>query len=185
MPVSPQPPRRSGAGESAPVYEVQKRTAFGMLHLRRYRCDADPACFGGLAPVVRLWQGKRRGEGLPCWRDFAMADFVGWHRNVALSDLGTDGDPRFRLFGSGMAEVMGRDLTGRCLSESFPSAGPDGVLAHFDAIRRERLIGLLAGNVGKAGHEHRIFKVVELPLGNDAGEVGQVLHACISQSGRE
>lgn len=183
--MSPQPPRRSGAGESAPVYEVQKRTPFGMLHLRRYRCEADPACFGGLAPVVRLWQGKRQGDSLPRWSDFAMTDFVGWHRNVALSDLGPDGDPRFRLFGSGMAEVFGRDQTGRRLSESFPAAGPDGVLAHFASIQRERLIGLLAGNVASPGHEHRIFKVVELPLGNEAGEVGQVLHVCLNQPGCE
>lgn len=178
--MSAQPPRLPGAGTSAPVFEVKRETLYGALHLRRYRCDADPACFGGLAPVVSLWQGKSRGGELPRWRDFAMEDFVGWHRDLALSDLGPEGDPRFRIFGSGMAEVMGGDLTGRRLSEGFPAAGPDGVLDHFAAIRRERLIGLLTGNVAKAGHEHRCFKVVELPLRNEDGEVSQLLHACLN-----
>lgn len=180
--MSAQPPRFPGAGQSAPVFEARRQTLYGALHLRRYRCDADPACFGGLSSIVSLWQGRRRDSGLPRWRDFAMEDFVGWHRDLALSDLGPKGDPRFRIFGSGMAEVMGGDLTGRRLSEAFPAAGPDGVLDHFAAIQRERLIGLLTGNVAKPGHEHRCFKMVELPLQNEDGEVCQVLHACLNES---
>lgn len=112
-----------------------------------------------------------------------MEDFVGWHRNVALSDLGPDGDLRFRIFGSGMAEMMGGDFTGRTLSESFPDVRQDGVLAHFAAIRENGLIGLLAGNVGRIGREHRRFSVVELPLQNHEGEICQILHACLDAAG--
>src|SRR3546814_7956427 len=76
------------------------------MHVRRFRRDAPPACFGGLAPMVAVWQGKCRNDALPRWKDFAIEDFVGWHRYVALSDLEPDGDPRFRIFGSGVAEIL-------------------------------------------------------------------------------
>src|SRR3546814_5059785 len=74
---------------------------------------ALPICFGGLAPMVAVWQGKCRNDALPRWKDFAIEDFVGWHRYVALSDLEPDGDPRFRIFGSGVAEILGGELTGK------------------------------------------------------------------------
>ncbi|HEY9537676.1 MAG TPA: PAS domain-containing protein [Kiloniellaceae bacterium] len=150
------------------------------MHVRRFRRDAPPACFGGLAPMVAVWQGKCRNDALPRWKDFAIEDFVGWHRYVALSDLEPDGDPRFRIFGSGVAEILGGDLTGKRLSEGFPAAAQDGVLAHISAVRDERLIGLLTSNVAKPGHEHRCITVVELPLQNVSGAVCQILHVCFS-----
>jgi hypothetical protein len=181
--VATLPPRAADAAGSAPVFERKTRTALGLLHIRRYRCDAAPICFGKLAPVVALWQTKRRGAALPRWKDFGIEDFVGWHRNVALSDLMPNADPRFRIFGSGAAELIGADLTGKRLSEVVPAAVPDGVLQHFAEIRDGRLIGLLAGNVGRPGLEHRTFKVVELPLENDEGEVAQILHCFLSTRG--
>ena len=54
-----QPPRPAGAEGTAPVFERQTKTAYRALRVRRFRRDARPACFGGLAPVVALWQAKR------------------------------------------------------------------------------------------------------------------------------
>jgi hypothetical protein len=182
--VATLPPRAADAAGSAPVFERKTRTALGLLHIRRYRCDAAPTSFGKLGPVVALWQGKRRGAALPRWKDFGIEDFVGWHRNVALSDLiAEDADPRFRIFGSGAAELMGGDLTGKRLTDGIPAAARDGVLTHFAAIRDERLIGLLMANVPIPGLEYRTFKVVELPLENDSGAVGQILHVFLTTPG--
>lgn len=170
----------AGMAGTAPVFDLETKTTYGSMHVRRFHCDAAPGCFGAVAPMVSLWQAKRRGDALPRWKDFAMEDFVGWHRYVALSDLAPDGDPRFRLFGTAVAEVLGGDLTGKRLSEGFPSAARDGVLAHFAAIRDERLIGFLTSNVAKPGHEHRQVTVAELPLEDDSGQVCQILHLCFS-----
>jgi hypothetical protein len=71
---------------------------------------------------------------------------------------------------------MGRDLTDKRLSEVFTNAGVDGVLAHFAALKTGRLIGFLESNVPRPGLEHRNFKVVELPLGDDRGDVVRLLH---------
>jgi hypothetical protein len=176
-------PGNAGVPGSPLVFDKRVDTTHGQLHFRRYRCDAEPSCFEGLAPVVAVWQAKRRGEALPRWKDFGIEDFVGWHRNMALSDLMPNADARFRIFGSGAAELIGADLTGKRLSEAMPAAVPDGVLQHFAEIRDGRLIGFLAGNVGRPGFEHRTFKVVELPLENDEGEVAQILHSFLSTRG--
>lgn len=174
-------PLKSGPSDSLLVFDKLVKTQHGALHFRRFRSEADPTCFGALAPVVALWQAKRRGQALPRWKDFGIEDFIGWHRNVALSDLVTeDADLRFRIFGSSAAELMGADLTGKRLSEVIPAAVPDGVLQHFAQIRDGRLIGFLTGNIGRPGLEHRRFTVVELPLENDDGTVAQILHCFLT-----
>lgn len=171
------PPRAPDPKRSAPVFDRTARLPLGTLRIRRYRPDADAACFGGLAPVVRLWQARLADGALPRWKDFAMEDFRGWHRYMALSEVAADGDLRFRLFGSGAAELMGSDLTGRRLSDYFPSAARDGVLTHLLALRDSGQIGYLSSNLPIPGLEHRIFDVVELPLRSESGAVSQLLHA--------
>lgn len=170
-------PRGPDASRSEAVFDRTAPLPHGTLRIRRFHADADASCFGGLAPVVRLWQTRFRDGALPRWRDFAIEDFRGWHRHLALSEIAANGDLHFRLFGSGAAELMGGDLTGKKLTDRFPGAGQDGVLDHLAAIRDGRLIGYLTTNLPIPGLEHRIFDVVELPLGNDGDDVSQLLHA--------
>ncbi|GAB4362085.1 MAG: hypothetical protein Kow00114_17090 [Kiloniellaceae bacterium] len=175
------PKGRDHTGAATPVFEQRQRTQFGTLHLRRFRSDAPPDCFGELAPVAALWQARRRGGSLPRWQDFDFKDFVGWHRNIALSEIAaSDANPRFRLCGSGVVELLGGDLTGRKLSDMFPRVDADGVLAHFAAIREERVIGFLESNIPVPGREHRHFKALELPLEDEAGAVGRILHCLLA-----
>jgi hypothetical protein len=97
-----------------------------------------------------------------------------------LSDIGTGkGDPRFRIFGSGMIDLLGVDLTGKKMSEVIQSAEADGILQHFAEIRDRNLIGFLDGNLGRLGFEHRRFTAIELPLVKDTDKVEQILHAIL------
>jgi hypothetical protein len=145
--------------------------------MRRYRPLCEPQAFGELSAFYAIWCGKLRGDALPRWQDFDFEDFIGWHRYVALSDISPQhADPRFRIFGSGAVELLGEDLTGRYLTEAVPAAEADGVIAHFAELRDHRLVGFLSGKLGKEGREFIDFKVIELPLVNDAGEVVQILH---------
>lgn len=171
------PPCAPDARRSEAVFDRTTLLPHGTLRIRRFHADADAACFGCLAPVVRLWQARNRDGALPRWKDFAMEDFRGWHRHLALSEIAANGDLRFRLFGSGAAELMGGDLTGKKLTDRFPGAGRDGILAHLAAVRDGRQIGYLTTSLPLPGLEHRAFDVVELPLANDGDEVSQLLHA--------
>jgi|GEM_PF-3109126 len=170
-----------GLGEEGtePVFEhFFKTAAGGELLMRRFNLRCDPRVFGALAPFYEIWRAKLHGEQLPRWRDFSFEEFVGWHRRVALSDIGSERpDLRFRIFASAAVELHGEDLTGKWLTESIPEAERDGVIEHFGHIRDERLIGFLVGRIGKKGREFLNFKVIELPLVNEEGRVTQILHA--------
>lgn len=170
----------SSAAGSAPVFERKLDSAVGSLTIRRFARDADPAVFRDLAPIAALWQRKCRGDRLPRWRDFSFEDFVGWHRYVALSDIAVGkADPKFRICGSGLAEMVGFDVTGKKMSEAFPIVEDDGIYEHFAAIRDQSLIGFLEGNLGRLGYEHRNFQAIELPLVKDGDTVVQLLHAML------
>lgn len=163
--------------EAGLVYESRVQTRFGAFHFRRFLPAAEAGQFGVFAPLVRLWQGRCRDGALPRWQDFTMEDFVGWHRNLALSDFPAGAlQPRFRLFGSRLADWMGMDLTGRHLSDAVPSAESDGILHHLARVRDEGAIGLVTGNVGLPGLEHRDLHVLELPLRDERGQVVQLFH---------
>lgn len=166
-----------GSDSSGLVFEKLIDSTSGGLLMRRYRLHCDPQAFGELSPFYAIWRGKLRGEALPRWQDFNFEDFAGWHRYVALSDISVESaDPKFRIFGSGAAEILGEDLTGKHLTEAVPAAEADGVIAHFAQLRDQRLIGFLSGKLNKPGREFIDFKVIELPLADDAGEVVQFLH---------
>jgi hypothetical protein len=84
--VATLPPRAADVAGSAPVFERKTRTALGLLHIRRYRCDSAPTSFGKLGPVVALWQAKRRGAALPRWKNDSGA--VGQILHVFLTPPG-------------------------------------------------------------------------------------------------
>lgn len=169
--------QQSTSDGSALAFVSRVKTPLGDFHFRRYLPGADPADFDVFGPLVRVWQSKRGRGKLPGWRDFVMEDFVGWHRNLALSDFpASAAEPRFRLFGSGLAEWMGIDLTGRPLSDGVPTAESDGIFHHLARVRDEGVIGLVSGYVGLPGLEHRDLNVIELPLCDAQGQVNQLLH---------
>src|SRR3546814_17354515 len=92
--------------------DLSTKTTHGSMHVRRFRSDAPPACFGGLAPMVAAWQGKCRNDALPRWKDFASEDFVGLHRYVGLSAREPAGAPSFTILSTDAAEPTDADLTG-------------------------------------------------------------------------
>lgn len=150
--------------------------------MRRFRSDAASDSFEELASFHAIWQSKCRDGRLPRWSDFGFNEFLGWHRYLALSDVQPDPmDLRFRIFGSGVVELMDDDLTGKLLSQSAPAAVNEQVVEHFTRIRNDRLIGFLVAQVGTPGSEHKRFKVIELPLASDdSDQVTQILHGFVT-----
>lgn len=174
MPIHP-PKQSIDAGDGL-VFEKHVKRAVGSIVVRRFCSDVESSVFEELAPFHAIWRSKLRDDGLPRWKDFDFEEFVGWHRIVGLGDITSDdADPVFRIYGSGAAELMGKDLTGQKLSHAVPAAEADGIIGHFSHIRDEKLIGTVTGKMGMQGREFLDFKVIELPLENDAGEVTQIL----------
>ena len=71
--------------------------------------------------LVQLWDVRRGSRAMPARRDFPVEDLRPWLGRLALIDVVDDGtDFFYRLYGSGLAERYGMDLTGKRLSEISP-----------------------------------------------------------------
>jgi hypothetical protein len=76
----------------------------------------------GLVDLLTYWVGLRRDRQLPLASDLdplQLKFILGWLMLIDPVDRG--GDFRYRLYGSSIADVIGRDLTGCLVSDSFPA----------------------------------------------------------------
>ncbi|SME97578.1 PAS domain-containing protein [Tistlia consotensis] len=136
------------------------------------------------SPVLRrfaLYWAERGGSGLPRRADIDPADFVWLLGQVFLIDVIREPelDFRFRLFGSEMARVYGRDLTGSRLSElddqDYTAAlRPDYasvVATGRPLLRRGRLEWLDRSHIG--------YERLLLPLSADGRLIDVILGATV------
>lgn len=89
------------------------------------RCLADDQT---LSSVHAYWMSKMPSEGLPTRDSIEPSDIKGLLPNVGLIDVLDGGENfRYRLIGTGMVNVFGRDFTGVTLGE----AHKDGEYGRF------------------------------------------------------
>lgn len=76
-----------------------------------------------LRQLYAYWDGKRAGRPMPARRDLDPVEIPGLLRHLILLDV-THAPSRFRvrLYGTAVAELRGRDLTGRYLYENGSTA---------------------------------------------------------------
>ena len=90
--------------------------------IRFVREDPDPADFTDprLPRLLDWWRGECGGEALPARAidPLALRFILGWL--MIMEPLDGGADFRYRLYGSSIAEIMGRDLTGCKISDTFP-----------------------------------------------------------------
>jgi hypothetical protein len=97
--------------------------------------DPDTASFEDrrLGQLLDYWRALPRTGDLPAVETIdptALVFILGWLMIIDPIDGGADFT--YRLYGSSIAEVMGRDLTGCKLSDSFP-----GVAAFTSGVYRD------------------------------------------------
>jgi hypothetical protein len=66
-----------------------------------------------------LWDGKRAGRAFPARQDFAFEELGPWLGELHLIEVLPD-DFRFKVFAGKSAARLGREATGRLLSEFEP-----------------------------------------------------------------
>src|SRR5471030_1504229 len=103
--------------------------------------DPDAASFedARLAKLLEYWRALPRAGDLPAAQAIdpaALVFILGW---LMIMDPIEDGaDFSYRLYGTNIAEVMGRDLTGCKLSESFPEVAAFTANVYRNAMRDRR-----------------------------------------------
>lgn len=122
--------------------------------------------------LLDLWRSKRDGERFPCRSDFdwpELKPFFGW---ICIAEvLPSRKDLRFRLIGSGIAEVAGRDVTGRLVSEAMP---PTTLEIYLDLIDRPRPLRT-HGTVQWRDKEYIRHETLVLPLADNGVDVDQFM----------
>jgi len=138
-------------------------------------------------PIRRLleyWRSKCVAGRLPSRRDIDPVALAYILPNLFILDVHADEEPqrrfRFRLFGTELARVHGRDLTGRTLHESLESSAAEGAVRHAIGVVEGRAPRFVAGKMVYLKHKEWLsFENCMLPLQDDSGGINMILGATI------
>lgn len=137
-------------------------------------------------PIRRLlqyWRSKCVEGQLPTRRDIDPVALPYILPNLFILDVHADQEPRqrfrFRLFGTELARVHGRDLTGRTLHESLDPAPADGAVCHAMSVVEARAPRFVAGKMHYLKKDWLNFENCMLPLQDETGAVTMILGATI------
>ena len=84
---------------------------------------------------LKHWQSVGKTGLMPTLRDFLDARPFKYQSDVAIVDVMNAGEMRFRLFGTGLSTIAGRDLTGSdVLSNFHPDARAEATRLAWKAV---------------------------------------------------
>lgn len=111
----------------------------------------DAASHQKIKDFVEFWWSKHTPDRLPTRSDFDFYEITEWVSHVIIMDVLSNGsDFRYRLIGTRIVEAVGRDLTGKNVSNSSYTGNKDNVFQTFSMpvtekrpiIRRGKMIWL-------------------------------------------
>ncbi len=128
-----------------------------------------------LLDMFELWSARRGDRPMPLRADMtpeAMKRHLGW---LHLIDVSYDPlDFRFRLYGSSIAELLGKDSTGKTFSEAFPEPFLSQVRPAFEYSVKNVAPLLLSSTGAGANKDFIAVTSLLLPL-SDNGDVVDVI----------
>lgn len=142
------------------------RKSAGFWNLEVHDGTTPPERFGRFCGLVSKWQGKPKEDTVPSWAAFDIPDFRGWYGKLLMIERPAS-EARFKLFGSELVPLFGRDFTRRKLDEAFLAGyGAQAVLVrtHLSVVTSEHGIGLCRLDFGFAGKSYWQADVLSLPL---------------------
>lgn len=126
--------------------------------------------------LFAYWAALRAGGRLPARRDIDPGAFKRHLPTVSLIDvLREPRDYRFRLAGTGLYGVYGREITGRRISEVYAPPAADYWRAELDKVVAERRPSVGAHNLAWRGASHLSILWLRLPLASNGYDVDMML----------
>jgi hypothetical protein len=128
--------------------------------------------------LFAYWASLKGGDPLPARRRLHPAGMKRLLPTVSLTEvLQGDGlDYRFRLAGTGLYHVYGREITGRSLAEVYNSAAADYWRHELGQVVRERRPSVGVHSLSWRGASHLSMVWIRLPLSTRGdGEVDLIL----------
>lgn len=144
--------------------------------------------FGLYAPWKALWDGKRKDGGLPAWRDFELNDFSGNYGWQSVEDIlqVEPYDSLFRLWGTNLTRLYGRDLTGRRMREYEGDFFSDEDFEMSEIMVRDGVIRTCCGPIESTRQDFwlrdDIYGFIELPLADDGRTIDRFINFTVPMS---
>lgn len=125
--------------------------------------------FVGFENIVGVWRSKFVDGKIPAWADFDFYDFKGWHGFVSISEYLYDPfDLKVRLWGTEMARLYDRDMTGKRLSDLIDSGtDPQTDLEYYAMLGKNMYIGYSTGTLEWIDQSHIHVSFLDLPLSDN------------------
>ena len=101
--------------------------------------------FGGFTPsqmdLLKHWDSSRQGLCLPQRADLDPGAIRAHLASISIVEVEPQGQVRFRLAGSGLRDILGREMRGRCVAELDKSASEMWSLGLARALEQLRPVG--------------------------------------------
>jgi len=143
--------------------------------------DELPSQHDRLAQLYDLWDTRRGDRRIPARSAFDTVEFRPWMGHLIMIEVIPGPAFRYRLYGSALAEVFGRDLTGKTTAELRPDARHTVEREYAAVCERRRPLLLSHWRTGVRGHAR--FSKLVLPFGED-GETADRLLVGVYRVGR-
>lgn len=126
---------------------------------------------------IDLWDERRAGRPMPSRSDFVPEDLREWFGHVLILDVIEGGaDFYYRLVGVEIARALGRDYTGRRMTECIYDDSRAAVIEEFREVVEACRPVLREGHVTWApDRSWRAFKSVHAPLASDGQTVDKTM----------
>lgn len=129
-----------------------------------------------LKALLAYWEGRRGDRLMPARPDIRPAEIVPHLPGLILCDL--EPEPlrlRFRLIGTAVTAMLGRDSTGRYLDDCYPAHVVAAMLPGYRWMLEQRRPFRTYGRVPAPGRTYLQFERLNLPLSQDGSRVDMVL----------
>ena len=126
-----------------------------------------------LEGLYRHWLERRGGRSMPARADFDALDLKAWLGNLMLIEVTAPGEFRYRVYGTGLAEYYGRDLTGKTTAALRPEVR--ALVCQEYAAVCQSAHPLLVTHTRRVREQPMVVEKLILPFSGDGSSVARLL----------
>jgi PAS domain S-box-containing protein len=129
-----------------------------------------------LDALKELWTILRGKRALPLRSDFDPSTVKRWATHLSVATVTPDGRFQFRLFGTELTRIYGRDLSGCILDDLTPKDLWSVVLMHYREVVRTRQVLFAPISIANGRWYNEVSRML-LPLSDGGDSVGFIMAA--------
>jgi hypothetical protein len=123
--------------------------------------------------LLAFWNDQRGAAALPACAAIDAIALWGWLGNLMLVEAAGEGEFRYRVYGTGLAEYYGRDLTGKTTA-ALRADVRELVCREYAEVRRTAR-PLLVTHTRRVREQPMLVEKLILPFAGDCGAVTRLL----------